>query len=137
MTIKTLYKNNSDTIGALASSLCLIHCIATPFIFIAQSCSATCCDSSPLWWQSIDYIFIGVSFFAVYWSAKHSSKSWLKNALWLSWALLSATILNEKFELIHLPESIIYIPAFALVGLHIYNKKYCHCKDNTCCSSIS
>ena len=135
MITKVLNQNNSDITGAMASGLCLIHCIATPFIFIAQSCSATCCDSSPIWWQSIDYIFIGVSFFAVFWSVKHTSRRWMKTALWVSWIALSFVIINEKFELIYLPESITYLPALVLVGLHIYNKKYCQCKGEACSRS--
>ena len=43
--------NNSDSIGALASSLCLVHCVATPFIFVVQSCAASCCASAPAWWS--------------------------------------------------------------------------------------
>ena len=39
--------------------LCLVHCIATPFIFITQACTASCCAESPIWWQSIDYVFKG------------------------------------------------------------------------------
>jgi len=35
-----------DLFGALVSSLCLIHCAATPFLFIAKVCSATCCSDT-------------------------------------------------------------------------------------------
>ena len=132
---KSLKKDNSDSIGVFASSLCLIHCIATPFIFLAQTCSATCCDTAPAWWTAIDFLSIGISLFAVYWSAKNSSKSWVINALWVSWIGLCFVILNEKLQLMSFPESIIYVPAAALVGLHLYNKKYCQCKDDNCCAS--
>lgn len=134
---KSLKKNNSDLIGALASGLCLIHCIATPFIFLAQTCSAICCDTAPVWWATIDFLFIGISLFAVYWSTKKSSKLWIKYALWISWALLCLMILNEKIQLLDLPELSIYIPALALVILHLYNRKYCKCKDHTCCTSVT
>jgi hypothetical protein len=130
-------KNNSDFIGAFASGLCLIHCIATPFIFIAQTCSATCCETAPFWWTAIDFLFIGISFFAVYWSVKNSSISWMKYSLWTSWALLCLVIINERIELLPLPEITIYFPALALVILHIYNRKYCECKDTTCCTSTN
>ena len=46
----------SDTIGALASGLCMVHCLATPFFFIASACSASCCSNTPLWWQWMDYM---------------------------------------------------------------------------------
>ena len=29
--------NNSDYIGATSSGLCMLHCFATPFIFLSQS----------------------------------------------------------------------------------------------------
>ncbi|NRB60346.1 MAG: MerC domain-containing protein [Winogradskyella sp.] len=132
-----LKNSNSDFIGAFASGLCLIHCIATPFIFIAQSCSATCCDSAPTWWKAIDFLFIIISFFAVYFSAKESSKYWMKYALYSSWFLLLLVIINERIELLHLPEGSVYIPAIALIGFHLYNKKYCQCNDKHCTTSLS
>jgi len=98
-----LLKQKPDSIGAIASTLCLIHCLATPFVFIAQSCTLTCCNGVPMWWGSIDYIFLIISFFTVYRSN-----------------------LNEKA---------IYIPAIALIMLHLYNKKYCQCHTNTCCTN--
>ena len=137
MITKAFKQNSSDSIGAFASGLCLVHCIATPFIFIAQTCSATCCHTAPGWWTAIDFLFIGVSFFAVYWSAKHSSKSWMTYSLWISWVLLCFVILNEKIALLALPEASIYIPALALVALHLYNRKYCKCEDDTCCTSVN
>ena len=55
--------NNSDSIGALASTLCLVHCLATPFIFVVQSCAASCCASAPAWWICFDYFFFDYFFF--------------------------------------------------------------------------
>ncbi|WP_299365942.1 MerC domain-containing protein [Winogradskyella sp.] len=124
---RTLKNKNSDIIGALASSLCLIHCMATPFVFIAQASVASDHHHAPIWWKSIDFIFIGISFFAVYWSAKNTIKSWVKFALWMSWIGLCLVILNEKLEWLPLPEGTIYIPAIALIAIHLYNKKYCQC----------
>ena len=136
MIINSLKTTNSDFVGAFASGLCLIHCIATPFIFIAQTSVATY-SNPPLWWGFIDILFIGISFFAVYWSAINSSRLWMKYALWISWAGLCFIIMNEKIGLLSIPEFSIYIPAIALIGLHIYNKKYCQCKDENCCTSVS
>jgi len=133
MITKSFKKNNSDFIGAFASGLCLIHCIATPILFIAQTCSATCCTGAPTWWSNIDFLFIGISFFAILCSVKNSSKPWVKSALWFSWFALCLAIINEKINLFHISEFIIYIPAIALVILHLYNKKYCNCKGDKCC----
>jgi hypothetical protein len=132
MVSRTFYsRRNSDIIGALASSLCLVHCIATPFLFIAQTASAHH-HHAPMWWKSIDFVFLVISFFAVHWSVKTTSKMWIKWAFWLTWAFLTLVILNEKLELFHLAEELIYIPALGLVGLHIYNRKYYQCKDEKC-----
>ena len=76
-----LIKQKPDSIGVIASTLCLIHCIATPLIFIAQSCSITHYNSVPTWWGYIDYLFLIISFFAVYRSTKITSLKWIKPAL--------------------------------------------------------
>ncbi len=126
--------NKSDSVGALASGLCLIHCVATPFLFVLQPLSVSE-EAAPLWWQSLDYIFLVVSFFAVYWSAVNTSKRWMRYALWISYVVLALAILNEKFEVLHLGEFLTYIPATSLIGLHLYNQKYCQCADETCCAT--
>jgi multidrug transporter EmrE-like cation transporter len=121
----------SDSFGALASGLCLVHCIVTPFIFAMQPISAHV-EDAPAWWSSLDYIFLTLSFLAVFWSVKNSTKTWVKYALWVSLAVLSLAIFNEKFELYHLGELVVYIPAMSLVGLHLYNRKHCQCESETC-----
>lgn len=124
--------NQSDLFGAFASSLCLIHCLATPFIFLAQAGAATCCESAPFWWHSIDYVFLVISFIAVYYSATNTSLKWMPVALYSGWGLLALFILNEKFHLFHLDHLFIFIPAMGLVGLHLYNRRYCNCDDEAC-----
>lgn len=128
-------KQKSDILGTLASSLCLIHCIATPFIFVVQTNVAACCalETTPSWWGFIDIIFLIISFFAIYWSAQTTSAKWMRFALWSSWSLLSLVIVNEKLAVLPLPETTIYIPAFTLVILHLYNRKYCKCAVDKCC----
>ena len=135
MIMNTLkFQLKSDFVGALASAICLIHCLATPFLFV----SAASIDhshhhgDSPLWWSLIDIAFLAISLIAVYFSAKSSGKTWVKYALYFSWAGLAFFILNEKFEGIHLPEALIYIPALSLIIFHLYNKKYCQCANDVC-----
>ena len=64
MKITTPY--NYDSIGMIAGTLCAIHCIATPFLFVAKACSTVCCADAPLWWKAIDYIFLVISFIAIF-----------------------------------------------------------------------
>lgn len=128
-------KLETDKVGIIAGTLCMIHCIATPFIFIAKSCSTTCCEASPGWWSALDFIFLIVSFFAIYQSSKNTSKIWMKYAMWASWVSLFALLLNEKLQHYPLFESAIYFPAITIVILHIYNLKYCQCEASECCTN--
>lgn len=129
---RTIRILNPDYIGALSSCLCLIHCLATPFLFIAKACSATCCSDTPQWWQLIDYLFLIISFFAIYYAVKKSSKKSLNYGLWISWGVLCCVIINETLGFILLPEWVIYIPAFSIILLHLYNHRYCQCANDKC-----
>ncbi|WP_024480992.1 MerC domain-containing protein [Cellulophaga baltica] len=126
-------KQKSDILGTLASTLCLLHCVATPFLFLAQAGSAAFTHSPPTWWKFMDYFFLALSFIAIQWTAKTTTIKWLVPMFWLSWLALAAILLNEKLELIALPEAVIYIPAIALAMLHLYNRKYCKCNADKCC----
>ena len=123
-----------DTVGAINSSLCVAHCFATPFLFLSQAqTSLVELSSVPLWWQLLNYVFIMVSFFAVKRTVKNSSNELVKSLLWVLWVLLSALILNEEFEIMHMPELLTYFAGISLASLHIYNLKYCQCEDENCC----
>jgi len=125
----------SDLLGAAASGLCLIHCIATPFLFVAQAGIATHHDASPTWWGLIDIVLLLVSLVAVYWAAKKTPRQWMKVALSASWVFLAIVIFNERIEGFHLAEAWIYVPAISLVILHLYNWRYCQCQDETYCTT--
>ena len=117
---KLTYKE--DLIGASASFLCLIHCLATPFVFLVKSSAAVCCSDTPTWWQAMDYIFLVVAFFAVvHVTNNHRSKEWMKFSLVISWLGLLLVTLNSSYFLFHITNEIAYIPAISLVCLHLYN----------------
>ena len=120
----------TDGIGIISGSLCLIHCVATPFIFIAKACSVSCCSDAPLWWQSIDYLFLIISFIAISFVSKNTNNNLLKISFWLSWVILLVVILNQSFELFYLPKNLIYISSFLIISLHLYNIKYNSCKND-------
>ena len=137
--INRLSLNNifqADYIGAAASSLCLIHCLATPLLFVAQAGSVTVSEHGhgPLWWGLIDISLLFLSLIAIYRAVRLTSKQWMKYTMVISWIALAFIIFNEKLEGFHLPHEAIYIPAISLVFLHLYNKKYCQCKDDACCA---
>ena len=125
-------KMSSDLVGATASTLCTIHCIATPFLFFASTCTKSCCSSAPLWWIWIDYAFLFISLFAVYKSTKSSSKFWIKIILWGSWIALSSFIFMEQNTQLNLSDIYKYSAALSLAFFHVYNLKYCQCESENC-----
>ena len=122
-----------DAIGSLASTLCLIHCVATPFIFITQACTISCCAEAPIWWQALDYIFIIISFFAILRSTQTSSNKTIKILLWSTWFIFFVSILNKTIQLLSININFIYVIGTILALLHMYNLNYCQCKDENCC----
>ena len=122
-----------DTIGALASSLCVIHCLMTPLLFAVQSYSSVHLNTAPLWWKNLDFLFLTISVFAVYRSTKNSTNTKVKYALWLSWTLLFLLIVNEKTAWKDLAEVTTYIAALVLAIFHIYNLNYCQYNSDICC----
>lgn len=137
-----LLSHKSDVLGMAISSLCFVHCFATPFIFVAQTCALTCCAETPTWWKAIDYIFLGISFFAILFSTKIGSKNWVKILLWISWLLLSIAIFFEEAVTELTFQNVIFVPAILLVLFHFYNKRFCgKAKKNsscatTCCNKV-
>ena len=127
-----LYK--PDSIGSMASMLCLVHCLATPFIFITQACTMSCCAGAPTWWQAIDYIFIVISFFAILRSTQTSSNKMIKIALWTTWFLFFISIINKTIGLFYVNPNFTYATGIILASLHLYNLKYCQCENDTCCT---
>lgn len=128
-----MFSSKSDLTGILASSLCLVHCLATPFIFVAKACSETCSSDAPFWWQAIDYVFLAIAFIAIYNTTKNLEKSWMNLAFWGSWLTLGLLVLNESFEVLTLPQHSVYIPAAAIIILHFYNIKIRKCSNLNCC----
>ncbi|GAB5408222.1 MAG: hypothetical protein BalsKO_05870 [Balneolaceae bacterium] len=125
--------SKSDTLGMLAGTLCMLHCFATPFLFIALAGTPTSSEEAPLWWLSINYLFLAISFFAVIRSVQTTSSTFMKPLFWISWVALAFVIVNEQFGWIELSEAISYIAASILVVLHLYNRRYCQCNTDNCC----
>jgi hypothetical protein len=127
------FTSRSDIIGATASAMCFIHCLVTPFLFVAYSNTEIIEDTHPWWWGILDIVFLVISFFAVYWSTYNTSKQFLKYTFWTLWMLLALIIINEKWEIAHIAEVFIYLTTLGLVFLHFYNRRYCQCEDDKCC----
>ena len=123
----------SDKVGVASNILCMLHCFATPFIFLSQTQTAHISHDVPFAWQIINYFFITVSAIAVYYSAKNSTNNIVKFLMVVFWLILSFLIISEGLEILHLPEIFTYLSASFLSLLHIYNLNYCTCSDEECC----
>lgn len=117
--------NNSDIFGILTCSLCLVHCISTPLILLSLSSLNTKLSMSYSWWSNLDYIFLLISFFMVYFSTQITTVKRMKYFFWLSWFSLFLIIINEKTELFEFSEFATYSIISVLSLLHLYNLKYC------------
>ena len=122
----------ADALGAAASFLCMIHCVATPFLFVAQACASTCCSEAPTWWRAIDFAFLIVSVMAVLRAVKATKTQWIQWAMWIAWGALATSIMLENFVPSLFSEWIKYPSAFGLIGLHLYNMKYGCCDEDNC-----
>ena len=122
---------NPDYLGVISGGLCLLHCIATPLLFISNAELAG--HGTPREWQLLNFVFLAISFLAITTSAKNSSNSTVKVLFYVLWAILFGLIFNESIHIFHLPELATYISAFSLCCLHVYNLKYCQCEDENCC----
>jgi len=125
----------SDYIGASASGLCFIHCLATPILFLSQASLVSIGNEMLFLWQSLNFFLLTISAIAVYYSIKNSSSLYINTLLFLTWFILLCLIITEVFEIFSVPEFYSYITAISLSGLHIYNLKYCRCDNEECCTS--
>lgn len=123
--------NKSDSLGIISSTLCLIHCIATPFLFATNAQIANLGS----WWSNVDLMFLIISALAIYKSGTRVTKKWISTGLWSSWGVLLFIIVNEKMGLFNIPETAIYLPSVSLIVLHFYSRRYCQCKTTECCTT--
>ena len=114
-----------DLTGAVASTLCLIHCLSTPLIILGVL-GLTSMESSltPIW-KTLDWFFLAITLIAVYRAASISKSRLIPYFFWMSWFVLLFIVVNEKVAFIELAEWLIIIPSVSLVALHLYNLKYC------------
>jgi len=129
------FKSSTDFVGAISSGLCLVHCLFTPLLFTIQACSSSCSEISPLWWKMVDFLFLVISLLAIIHTARHSSSKYIPQLLYTNWILLTLIIVNNFISIIIIPHALIYIPAISLIVLHLYNRKFCQCNEESCCVS--
>jgi hypothetical protein len=110
-----MIKFKSDWLGIVSASLCVVHCLFTPFlIFITSNFS---------WWYEASYLFLLISFFAAYEASNHTDSRIALSIIWSSFALLAVCLLfEEDYYILH---DISYLASLGIILGHIYNLRYC------------
>lgn len=70
----------------------------------------------PNWWESLDYLFLAIGFYAVYHASQHAASRSVKIALWIFWLFLaSSVIFQEKLHWLS------YVASLGLIATHFLN----------------
>jgi len=107
--------NKADIIGILSSSICLVHCIATPILIV---CTDSCCENPVL-----KCLFIVISFISIFKATEKITHTKIALLLWISFlGFLFSTLFQEEYNLLHYSG---YFFAILIIIGHILNIKYC------------
>ncbi len=113
----SLIRKNADILGIISSVLCIIHCLAIPVIIAFGMISNSFGHHHHYHW--LDYIFVGLAAFAVYYASLKAANNTLKIGLWLSLVVFSSGIFLHEVSHDFLYLSL--VGSLALVVLHIFN----------------
>lgn len=119
--IKTTKINKADIIGILSSSICIVHCVATPLL-IAYGIGFM---TNP----KFKYLFLIISFVSIFKASENVKHPQIALLLWFSFlGFLFSNLFHEEFHWLDYFE---YFFAGLIITGHILNIK--HCKQ---CSQI-
>lgn len=109
--------SKSDIVGIIASSICVVHCILTPFIvvlfpFIIKEN-----------YEALNYLFLVIGFISMILSVKSTKLNLVKYLLIYFWIQLCLSVILEEKSVIF--SLLMYFSAFGLIVSHILNIKYC------------
>jgi hypothetical protein len=105
----------ADNTGIASAILCTIHCLIVPLLFMIQTVVSSHI-TLPSWWGWVDYLFLIISFWAVFHSGRHTSNRITKTALWFFWIVLATAIVME--DKLHW---LAYIASAGLIATHVRN----------------
>jgi hypothetical protein len=109
--------SKADVVGIIASSICIIHCVLTPFIVIVFS------EVIKEKYELLNYFFLLISLVSVVLSVKSSKDKLIKGLLIYFWIQLSLGLFFEDKNIIF--SILMYFSAIGLIGTHVLNIKYC------------
>lgn len=107
--------NKADLIGILSSSICLVHCVATPLLLAFGASFIT----NPIF----KYLFLIISFVSIFKATENITSKKISLLLWISfWGFLFSTLFQEEYEWLHYSG---YLFAILIIIGHILNIKHC------------
>jgi hypothetical protein len=107
--------NKADLIGILSSSICLLHCLATPLLIAFGAGFIT----NPFF----KYLFLIISFVSIFKATENITSKKTSLLLWISfWGFLFSTLFQEEYEWLHYSG---YLFAILIIIGHILNIKHC------------
>jgi len=107
--------NKADLIGILSSSICLVHCVATPLLIAFGAGFITN--------QFFTYLFLIISFVSIFKATENITSKKISLLLWISfWGFLFSTLFQEEYEWLHYSG---YLFASLIIIGHILNIKHC------------
>jgi hypothetical protein len=121
-----MYLNSykSDLLGLAGSGLCIVHCLLVPFLLCIDD---SCCSSSSIDLLSPDYLFLGLSGTAVFFSSRKELNFKVRVLLWI---FLAITIVGFSLEhFLAYPPYVLYSGSAGLVITHLYRLK----RNKVCC----
>lgn len=117
--MKNLISSTADYVGIAGSSLCLVHCLATPVLMVLRWYE--CCHFlEAAWW---DYCFLLICFIAVFYTTRTHQSVGLVWAFWLAFVAFAVAILFED-DFVFAPY-LGYGASSLLIIIHIFNIKFC------------
>ncbi|MCA4900050.1 MAG: MerC domain-containing protein [Bacteroidota bacterium] len=113
--------NKADLIGILSSSLCLVHCIAMPFLIAFGAGFIT----NPIF----KYLFLIISFLSIFKATENINNTKISLLLLVSfWGFLFSNLFEEDFR--WLEYTGYFFGILTIIG-HLLNMKYCkHCSNH-------
>lgn len=113
---------SSDSVGILASVVCLLHCLMLPVLILFRVPMSHWLEE---YWHAFDFVFLGIGFVAVLYSARRTPFTWMRYFLWFSFAALAASITLKHYETVF--NTIAIVAALVLIIAHIINLRQLTC----------
>lgn len=109
--------NISDIVGIITSSICIVHCILTPFIVVLFPYIIK--EN----YEALNYFFLVIGFISMFLSVKSTKFNLVKYLLIYFWIQLCLSILLEEKSIVF--SFLMYFSSFGLIISHVINLKYC------------